>query len=167
MPIIFFYNDCRSIRDSICFAGICVNMLYLCGDTWLKTNSLYIKHLMRFFFPIVLPFLMSLSCPPTHNMPHSSQALQMLFCRCFSTLRSDSHPRRNKTWSGPFHFYTTDSSDLNESLMCVRISGVTKSTVRTSHCSIQTSSWENDNERRVTAICNDKCQIKYPAAWFF
>lgn len=55
---------------------------------------------------------------------------------------------------------------MNESLMCVRISGVTKSTVRTSHCSIQTSSWENENER-VTAICNDKCQIKYLAAWFF
>ncbi len=91
--------------------------------------------------------------------------LQMLFCRCFSMLRSDSHPRRNTTWSGPFHFYTTDSSDLNESLMC--FSGVTKSTARTSHSSIQISSWENENERRATANCNDKCQIKYPAAWFF
>ncbi len=81
--------------------------------------------------------------------------LQMLFCRCFSMLRSDSHPRRNTTWSGPFHFYTTDSSDLNESLMC--FSGVTKSTARASHCSIQTSSWENENERRATANCNNKC----------
>lgn len=142
-------------------------MFYLCGETWLKTISLYFKHLMKFFFPIVLPFLMSLSCPPTHNTPHSTQDLQMQFCRGFSVLSSDSHPRRNKTWSGPFHFYTTDLSDLNKSLMCVSISGVTKSTVRTSHCSIQTSSWENENERRVTAICNDKRQIKYPAAWFF
>lgn len=128
---------------------------FFCVDTCLKTNSLYIEDLMKFFLshsppPFSLSCPWFLSCPPTHNTPHSSQSLQMLFCRRSSMLRStDSHPRKNKTWSGPFHFYTSDSSDLNKSHMCVRIAGVTKLTVRTGHCSIWRSSWENENERRI------------------
>lgn len=115
----------RLFLDSICFAGICVNMFCLHIFTFFVSTpaSRQIPCISKilwssFYLIVLLPSLSHvLGSYPARQ--HTTRPTPLSLFKCWFVgvslcwgLPTATH-EKNKTWSGPFHFYTSDSFDLN------------------------------------------------------